>query len=369
MKTIHLLYFIHDLAPFGAQRVVLNTVKHLDSHTFKVTVCSFSGNETLSKELIKYGVEVILLRAKRFLDFFAWIKFIIYLIRSRPDIIQTNLPELSFFVRLIALFLRNVHVVHNIQNPIASEPFYWRLINYTTLVLCNAIVFCSQGICNDARLKSQYVLKKTFVVQNGMEIDHVNDASMEKLHQELCIDKNESIVACIGRLSEQKGQDTLIEALSILLKNKRKLKLLLAGDGPMCQKLTEIAERLKVKQEIIFLGERRDVSRILHISDVYAAPSRWEGLSLALGEAMLSRKPCVATSIPGHADILHNNITGIAVPPDNAEALANGIDWLLSHPDEAEKMAAVASDFIRKNFSTHEMAKKFEKIYLSLLKR
>ena len=366
---IHIFYFIHDLAPFGAQRVVLNTVKYLDRKTFKVTVCSFWGDETLAPEFINCGAEVVLLRAKRFLDFSAWLRLTIRLFRSRPDIIQTNLPELGFPVRLLSLFLLELRVVHNVQNPISSEPLYWRFLNRATLGLCDAVIFCSRGISNDAALKSKSLTEKSFVVQNGISIEPVPAASVLALREELGISKDEKVIGCVGRLAEQKGQDILIEALAELVKGKRHLRLLLAGDGETLAELKGLAMRLGVKREVLFLGQRADISRILCACDIYAAPSRWEGLSLALGEAMLSGKPCVATNIPGHADILQDGVTGVAVPPQDAAALARGIARMLERPLEAREMASAAAEMVKTEFTTVAMAKKYEKLYLSLAQR
>jgi len=129
-----------------------------------------------------------------------------------------------------------------------------------------------------------------------------------------------------------------------------------------------MARRAGLEEKILFLGRRADVSRVLSACDIYAAPSRWEAFNIALGEAMLSGKPCAAADIPGHADLLKNGVTGVAVPAEDAAALAEGIAGLLDRPSEAGKMASAAEKMVRSEFSVAKMAKNFEKLYIDMIR-
>ena len=104
-NRVHVLFFIHDLAPFGAQRVALDIVKGLDKRRFRVTVCPLLRELTLASEFGRCEAEVIPLGGRRFLDLPAWGRLAATLLRLRPDIIQTNLAELSLPVRVAAFFL------------------------------------------------------------------------------------------------------------------------------------------------------------------------------------------------------------------------------------------------------------------------
>lgn len=363
---IHLFIFIHDLAPFGAQRVALAIVENLDKSKFSATVCSFWGDETLVPEFAKCGAEVVLLKAKRFLDLAAWLRLAGLLFRYRPKIVQTNMPELSIPVRLLSLSLPGLRVVHSVQNPFSSEPWYWRLLNRATLGLCGAVTFCSRGLYEEAALNLKFLSEKFFVVQNGVSMEAPSAAAGFALREELGIKEDEKIIGCVGRLAEQKGQDILIDALAELVKQKRLVRLLLAGDGETLAGLKERVWRRRLEREVVFLGRRADIVRILSACDIYAAPSRWEGFDIALGEAMLSGRPCVASDIPGHADLLRDGVTGVAVPAENADALARAISRLLDRPDEAQKMALAAKEMVRADFAIGKMAKRFEKLYLDI---
>lgn len=360
------MIFIHDLAPFGAQRVAQNIAKYIDKDSFRVTVCSFWGDETLAQDFTASGAEVILLKASRFLDLSAWLRLYQVLTKIKPEIVQTNMPELSVPVRFLSLLMPGLRVVHNVQNPISSEPWYWRLLNRATLGLCGAVIFCSHGIYKEAALNSKRLDKKNFIVQNAVSMEAAAPAAGLALRTELNIAENEKVIACVGRLTRQKGQEILIKATAILRDEKKRLRVLLAGDGETLAALKELVRRLGLEYEVLFLGRRSDIARILSACDIYAAPSRWEGFNIALGEAMSSGRPCIASDIPGHADLLKDGITGIAVPSENADALARGIARLLDSAPEAQRMASTAGDMVRTGFNSAEMVKKFKNIYLGL---
>ncbi|MDO8806548.1 MAG: glycosyltransferase [Elusimicrobiota bacterium] len=368
-ERIHVFYFIHDLAPFGAQRVVLHTVQNLSPDKFRVTVCPFWGDETLAPAFAAAGARIIPLRARRFLDVRAWLRLARLLISEKPDIIQTNLAEMAIPVRLLSLFLPSLHVVHSVQNPFSCYPVYWRLLDRATLALCDAIIFCSRSLKEAAGLNPRHFNNKSFIAQNGVSIKAAPAADGRGLREELGIAEAEKMICCVGRLVGQKGQDILIEAAAILAGEKRRLRYVLAGDGETLAELQAQAELRGVGRDFLFLGRRSDIARILSACDVYAAPSRWEGLNIALGEAMLAGKPCVATAIPGHADILKDGVTGVAVPVRDPIALAAGIAKMLDNPQDARKIAAAASTLIRTDFTVEAMAKKYEKIYLYLMGR
>ncbi|MCM2267372.1 MAG: glycosyltransferase family 4 protein [Elusimicrobiales bacterium] len=363
---IRLLIFMHDLAPFGAQRVALNTVKYLNKGRFEVSVCSFWGDETLAPEFSDCGAEVIFLRARRFLDPAAWGRLFKLLLRLRPHIVQTNMPELSLPVRLLGPFLSRLKVLHAVENPISSEPWYWRLLNRATFFLCSRVVFCSESIAVAAGFRLGGPGDRLRAVPNGIDLHGAASKGRGKARVEFGIAEGEKVVCCLARLARQKGQDVLIKAAALLVKRGLRICVLLAGDGEDLPALRSLTAGLGVEKEIRFLGRRGDAQDVLAASDVYAAPSRWEGLGLSLGEAMLAGLPCVGTAIPGHADILKDGVTGLTVPAEDSGALADGISRLIDDVPLAAGLSKKAGELIRADFTVESMAGKYEKIYLEI---
>ncbi|MHB0997328.1 MAG: glycosyltransferase [Elusimicrobiales bacterium] len=362
-KPIRLLIFIHDLAPFGAQRVALTSLQAAPRGPLEVTVCSFWGDETLAGEFESAGAKLVMLRARRYLDLAAWRRLFRLLRELKPDIVQTNLPELSVPVRVFSVLAGAAKVFHAVQNPFSSEPWYWRLLNLLTLRLCAGLAYSSRSIMEEAALPGWAVPAITLVIQNGMAIAPAPAGAREELRSTLAIRPEETAICCVARLCGQKGQDILLAAAARLVGEGRKIKVLLAGDGETEPELRAMTERLGLAGKVLFLGRRDDIPSVLAASDIYAGPSRWEGLGLALGEAMLAGKPCAASAISGHADILFDGVTGLAVPKEDMAALAGAIASLMDDPGRGSKLASAGGELISREFSVGAMAEKYMRTY------
>ncbi len=365
-EKIRLLLFLHDLAPFGAQRAALYTAKNLPREKFSVTVCSFGGDAALAGEFRKAGAEVAELKAGRYLDLSAWLRLFALLHSFKPDVVQTNLPELSVPVRLMALFIPGVRVLHAVHNPFSSEPWYWRAANLLTFPFCAAVVFSSEGLMGYELADRPGLRARSVAIPNGVEARGAPAGARAAVRKELGLSEGEKVIVCAARLTAQKGQDLLIRAVSELSRRGKELRLLLAGDGEERDKLEKLSAGSGLEDKVIFLGRRSDIGSLLAAADIYAAPSRWESFDIALGEAMLAGLPCTGTAIPGHADLLKDGVTGLSVPAEDPSALAAAIEKILGDPAGAARRAAAARELVNEKFGTAGMARKYEKIYMGL---
>jgi glycosyltransferase involved in cell wall biosynthesis len=366
VEKVRLLIFLHDLAPFGAQRVVLYTVRNMERQKIRVTVCAFGGDVTLAQEFFAAGASVALLGAGRFLDPFAWLRLAMLLLKERPCIVQTSLPELSVPVRLLSLLIPGLKVLHTVQNPIDSEPWYWRFLNMLTLPLCSAVVFSSEGLKRHELRARAKLSPRVATIPNGVERLNAAGEGPEALRKEFGCAEGEKVIFCAARLSAQKGQDILIRATAELSRQRERVRLVLAGDGEDLEELRKLSAELGIRDKVVFLGRRADIGSLLGASDVYAAASRWESFDIALGEAMLAGLPCAATDIPGHADLLNGGATGLPVPAGDFEAMAAAIGKIFSDPAGAIRRAAAARDLVSSHYSTAGMAAKYQNLYLEL---
>jgi glycosyltransferase involved in cell wall biosynthesis len=161
------------------------------------------------------------------------------------------------------------------------------------------------------------------------------------------------IVGNIARLAEQKGQRDLIAAAPHVLERHRDVRFVVAGDGELREELERLAEPLG--DRFTFLGARDDVPDLLASFDVFAFPSRFEGLCLAVLEAQAAGVPVVATPVGGIRETVVDGETGWLVPPRDVEALAERISWCLDNADDARRAAAEAQRRVLERFSVERM--------------
>lgn len=159
------------------------------------------------------------------------------------------------------------------------------------------------------------------VVPNGVDLGKFRAASKDdrvRARALLGLDER-PLVVCVGRLSRQKGQDVLLEAWPCVLQQVPSARLVLVGDGPDRAAL----ERRQVVG-VEFVGQRADVPVWLAAADVVAMPSRWEGMSLVMLEAMATGRCIVATEVAGGTETLASS-SGALVPPEDPRRLCAAI--------------------------------------------
>ncbi|MDQ5821653.1 MAG: glycosyltransferase family 4 protein [Actinomycetota bacterium] len=151
-----------------------------------------------------------------------------------------------------------------------------------------------------------------------------------------------TVVGNVARLAEQKGHRTLLAAVPAVLERHPDATFAIAGDG----ELREEIERLAAphRERVALLGERSDVPDLLASFAVFAYPSRFEGLCLAVIEAQAAGVPVVATPVGGIRETVVDGETGLLVPPDDPQALAGAIIRLLDDRAFAQRLADQARE-------------------------
>jgi glycosyltransferase involved in cell wall biosynthesis len=173
------------------------------------------------------------------------------------------------------------------------------------------------------------------------------------------------VVLTTARLDPQKGLDDLLVAAALV----PEARFVVAGDGPQRGHLVARAESLGLSDRVSFLGLRRDVPELLAGCDLFVLPSRYEGLPLAVLEAMAAGKPVVATAIAGTDEAVVPGLTGLLVPPGDGPALAAAIRAILGDPALAARLGKAGHERVERDLSAQTMVARVTRIYGELLIR
>jgi len=146
-------------------------------------------------------------------------------------------------------------------------------------------------------------------------------------------------------------------------------KLLIVGDGPLRPKLTEYIARQQLGNFVFMTGERRDISDILNLFDVFVLSSLSEGTSIALLEAMASGIPSVVTNVGGNPSIIDNNVNGFLIQPGDIFEMTDKILTLLNDDVVHKRISDNAITKVREKFNIERTVEAYTKIYLQLLKK
>ena len=194
-------------------------------------------------------------------------------------------------------------------------------------IICNS---ASQVICvsesNKETGSKVFGLKHALVIENGVNLDKFNpDGSFKDLRSELGFSESDFIVGFIARCTKQKNPLGFLAALENAHHVHPSIKGLFVGEGDMDGEVDAYIRQHQMTGYLFRSPFRTDVPDLLHCIDVYCLPSLWEGLSIALLEAMAMRKAIIATPTDGTKEVLLHQKNGLVVPFDDVPAFAKAI--------------------------------------------
>jgi len=175
----------------------------------------------------------------------------------------------------------------------------------------------------------------------------------------------EKIILYTGRLSQEKGVDFLIHAYATLPVSVL-ARLYILGDGPDRQRLLDLIEQLHLGGRVVMVPGVEDVSSFLQISDIFVMPSRFEGLSNSILEAMACGVPVIATRVTGNVDLIEDGVTGLLVSPGDVRELAGALATILANPEKGKDLGRRARDMVHHSYNLNTMVDRYSSLYKSL---
>lgn len=224
----------------------------------------------------------------------------------------------------------------------------YRLIERSLARRSDVIVTVSEREAEQGRTVLGRGARNLILIANGVDRSHYSPDG-ERAERD---DASSPLILCVGRLSEQKGQDVALHALSRLEHQSARLRLV--GEGPKRDELEALAEALRIRNRVEFYGTVSDTAPEFRAADLVIAPSRWEGMSLVFLEAMASGATIVASEVAGSEVVAD---VGVIVPRDDPRALARTIDRLLADPEERKRLGGAA----RRASKSYELATTLER--------
>ncbi len=361
MGRIRICQLITELAPAGAERCVYEIVRRIDRDRFDVQVAALRGGPMVEwfRDL-DVPVSVIDVRSKT--DVLRLGRLVRLLRDERIDLLHTHLFHADMAGRVagyLAGVKHLVHTVHVAEGRVRPWQFaFARLFSD----LCDRIVCVSDSVEVFHSKRSGMPASRYRVIPNGIEAGAYvrNDRLRQRLRRRWGIGDDEMLLTFVGRLDRQKGIDTLLGALSHLAARREGKKIVMAGDGPMRDMVTNWVEHGEGGRLCRMLGFVKNVQAVLSAADVLVLPSRWEGFGLVASEAMAAGLPVVGTHVAGLRDVVVPGRTGLLVEPEDAVALVDAIETLAQDRRLRERMGAEGKRRalglfdINANVATHE---------------
>ncbi|MGH9251902.1 MAG: glycosyltransferase, partial [Acidimicrobiales bacterium] len=289
----------------------------------------------------------------------AWLARLRRLVRDRGiDVVHTHMPLAAASAR-VALPGRRPVFVHTEHNMWARYRRPTRWANRVTYGRNAAVIAVSDRVAGSIRSRVPVE-----VVVHGIDASaaHHGATARRSARRALGLDEHQPVVGTVGNFTAKKDQATLLRAVARLRHEVPDLMLVLVGSGPLEGDLRSLADGLGISAATFFAGSRSDVGALLPAFDVFALSSRFEGLPIALLEAMASRLPCVATSVGGIPEVVTDGDDGLLADPGDPDALSTAIGKLLAD-DGLRAAIGDRAQWRARDFRVDRAVRRIEAVY------
>lgn len=377
-KQFSILLIGIQMAIGGAQRGLFDQAHWFKSHGCKVTVAFFYDKEGLREkwqqmadfpihDLEAHELGAGLLRQTGKLIRGLW-RLWLLLLHERFDVVETFTHDGNLLGLPLAWLARVPVRIATHRGKIEGFPL-WRQRLHRWLVNigipCTLIAVSEQT--RQTAMNEGIRADRIVVIPNGVTPLDTSLVNRTGARTELGLDENDIFLLSIGRLTYQKGHEFLVRAMSRVIRHFPNAKAGICGEGFLRPQLESQILELGLSNHVRLLGRWEDVSALLASADIFVLPSRWEGLSRALMEAMAAGIPVVASRVDGIRDLVTDGVHGLLIPSEDTGMLEKSILQLLADPQMRKRMGAAAQVHVLRDHSTDAMCRKYYDLMQSFL--
>lgn len=350
----------------GTEIQTLNLVRVLISAGYKVTVCCYyEYDEDMVRRFELAGVQVLLMKYERAKGLIRLAIGLVQLFKTaNPEIVHVQYlaPGLIPIIAARLAGIRTVFATVHIAGSIAYGRKAKMLLR-TAALLCDCFFCVARGteefwfgdsaFVNNDNVRSR---RRHFTIYNEVDSDGiamiVEGSERAALRRSLGID-DQPVVGIAGRLTRQKGQAVLLEALSEVIKEYPRVVLLVVGGGPDRERLESKANELGLGGVVRWVGAvpQEKVFELYGIMDIFVMPSLYEGFGLTAAEAMAAGLPVLGTKVEGLSEIIIDGVTGRLLTPGDSHELAVSLVEFIGSPEKRKTMGEKGRERVRELFS------------------
>ena len=355
---MRILHLIESLEFGGAEKVAIDLANAMADH-HDVTICCVKRIGDLGASVDR-RIQVLCLDKGEGNDYFVPFRLARILRRFRIDVLHAHNWGVFLEGAVAGTLARTPVLVQTVHGPYMDyAPGWWpqfkrSLRHRLERALAShfvKIVTVSDAIQQYIRDEIGISGTRLVTIHNGINIDASAPAS-----------KRDSEITCItvGRLAEIKNQAMMIRAFHFA--ECRNARLWLVGDGPERARLEALVSALGLGERVIFAGFRHDIGEQLAQSDIFLMSSNYEGISIAVLEAMRAALPVIGTRVGGMSETV-NERTGILVDLEDFQAMAEAIRTLVDSPANRARLGIAGRQFLIAEFSIQTMVERYDLLY------
>lgn len=364
---MNVLYLLNHAGKAGTERYVQTLIEQLNGS--KVNAF-FAYNEEglLVDRLREHGVQVFRVEMRSRFDLRAAWK-LAKLCRSLDiNLVHTHYLRENYIAMLARLFGSRAKVAYT-NHFIMRNNLVTRISNrFMDPLEAGVIAVCNRG--REIMISNGVNASKIKVLFNAVDPEYWGRQEDSTFREEAGIDADTFVILCASRFAHDKGHRYLVRTISELKKiTDRKFKCVLAGDGPLLDEIRQMTVELKLREDILFIGFRKDIKNLFIGSDLYFNSSEHEASSFLILEALASGLPVVATDMGGNNDIINEKTgCGRLVEYEDAAGTAQVIKSIIENDQLRKELRENAFRAVQENFNLVKMANQTYNFYERLLR-
>lgn len=367
---IRVLWLIKGLGRGGAELLLLHAAALRDREAFDYEAAYLLPHKAaLAGELRASGVPVHLLDAPKAADI-SWARRLRELLRDRPfDVVHVHSPYVAGVARLVVRSLpRSVRpcTISTEHVPWSGYAFPTRLLNALTFGLDATHLAVSDAVRSSIPRPFR---RNVQTLIHGIPLDLTvgRVGSRAAMRAELGVAPDEVLIGTVANFRAQKGYPNLLAAARLVLDRVPRARFAVVGQGPLEDDIRQMHRSLGFGDRFLMLGGREDAASFIAACDVFALASLYEGLPLAVMEALALGVPVVATSVDGVIELVNDGIDGILVPPSDPDAMARALVEVASNPERRKRLGRAASEGALR-FDNRAAVKAIESLYQRMVR-
>jgi sugar transferase (PEP-CTERM/EpsH1 system associated) len=365
-RQIRIAHVVYKLDVGGLERVVINLMKNLPRDDYDASLYCLKEGGNLADELEDDGYRVHYMYKKDRVDYALFFKIAKLFKHERVEIVHCHNIGAVLYGSIGSKLARAAGTVYTAHGTYSANRF--GKFRYSKFLPVNKVVTVSGEARRAMLATGQVGPNDVSTLPNGIDTDLFNvDVDTHDIKHQIGIPGGVPVFGIVARLSPEKQHNVLLDAMALLGGAAAASVLVVVGDGPIRSQLETHAVEAGIADRVFFLGERRDVPRLLKIFDVFVLSSRFEGLSLTLLEAMAAGLPIVATDVGGNAEVVVDGKTGLIVEQGVAGALASAMEKIGTNPNLAREMGDLGRKRVVEQYSLEAMVKGYDAIYHEIL--
>lgn len=356
MSKVRLTLLLGSFTTGGGQRVVYELLKKIDYTKIEVQVICYEGraNHKIESEIEQF-CSVLYLDAKGKITFSKIKKVFAALRATRPDVIHVHLGGMVYAVPWALL--------HNVPLLITAHTKPEKAFERTVLPLIKWGVYRKKIKIAAVSQENCILMRRFFGIDDDRIVCVNNGIDIERYYS---CDHEGFVFINVARQDENKNQAAIIRCFAKIYENNHDSKLLLVGDGPTHEALKQIAVEIGVEGAVDFTGMVLDPVKYYAVSDVYVQASHREAMPMSVLEAMAAKLPIISTDVGGLRDVVKGN--GLLISDADENQLYMAMLELIAASDKKRYAMGSESWEIVQGYSSQNMAKKYESIYLTMLR-